>query len=500
MDEKLRQLRERLIQINDIRAAVRVLEWDQNTYMPTGGAEARARQLATLEQLAHAKFTDPAVGQLLEELRPYEEQHGADSDDAALIKVARRDYERESKVPGDLVGQISRHVALAYEAWTKARPENDWQAVQPFVERGVELSRRYAECFPGYEHIADPLIDDSDYGMNVATVREVFAQLRRELIPLVEAVTSQPPADNSCLHRHFPAAEQLRFAEQTIRTIGYDFERGRQDLTAHPFMISFSTGDVRITTRVKENDWSDAFFSTVHEMGHALYEQGIDSRYEGTPLADGTSNGVHESQSRLWENLVGRSRQFWSFLYPRLQAAFPRQLGDVDVDTFYRAINKVERSLIRTDADELTYNLHVIVRFDLELDLLEGKLAVRELPAAWHARYRSDLGVQAPDDRDGVLQDVHWYAGLIGGAFQGYTLGNIMSAQIYDAALRAHPDIPEQTAVGSFGTLHDWLREHIYRYGRKYTAPEIIQRATGSPLRIEPYIAYLKQKYGRSDE
>ena len=253
---------------------------------------------------------------------------------------------------------------------------------------------------------------------------------------------------------------------------------------------------MRITTRVQENDWSDAFFGSMHEMGHAFYEQGIDRGYEGTPLAEGTSAGVHESQSRLWENIVGRSRPFWSFLYPRLQAAFPRQFGDVDVDTFYRAINKVQRSLIRTDADELTYNLHVILRFDLELELLEGKLAVRDLPEAWNARYRSDLGIQAPDDRDGVLQDVHWYAGLVGGSFQGYTLGNIMSAQIYDAALRAHPDVPEQIAAGSFDTLHGWLRDKIYRYGRKYTAPEIIERATGSPLRIEPYITYLKTKYG----
>lgn len=495
MHEKLEQLRERLMEINDISSAVGVLAWDQSTYMPAGGADARARQMSTLQQLAHAKFTDPAIGQLLDELQPLAEADG-DGDDAALLQVARRDYERATKIPADLVAEISKHTVLAYDAWAKARPENDWDTMRPFLERTVELSRRYAECFAGYEHIADPLIDDSDYGMKTSTVREVFAQLRRELVPLVEAVTSQPPADTGSLHRRFPAAQQLAFAEQTIRKVGYDFDRGRQDLTPHPFMTAFSTGDVRITTRVQENDWSDAFFSTVHEMGHALYEQGIDRRYEGTPLASGTSAGVHESQSRLWENLVGRSRSFWSYFYPQLQAAFPGQFGDVDPEQFYRAINNVERSLIRTDADELTYNLHVILRFDLELELLEGRLAVRDLPEAWHARYRSNLGLQAPDDRDGVLQDVHWYAGLVGGAFQGYTLGNIMSAQFYAAAIAAHPGIPEQLAAGSFDTLHGWLRTNVYRHGRKYTASEIIERATGSPLRLEPYMTYLRNKYG----
>jgi carboxypeptidase Taq len=247
---------------------------------------------------------------------------------------------------------------------------------------------------------------------------------------------------------------------------------------------------------VKEDDLGDALFSTMHEAGHALYEQGIHPDYEGTPLARGTSAGVHESQSRLWENLVGRSRGFWQCFYPQLQAVFPDQLGSVPLETFYRAINKVERSLIRTDADEVTYNLHVMIRFDLELALLEGSLAVRDLPEAWRERYRADLGIVPPDDRDGVLQDVHWYHGSIGGGFQGYTLGNILSAQFFDSAVRAHPEIPTQIAQGEFVTLHTWLKENLYQHGRKYTAPEIIERATGEPLTITPYIRYLKTKYG----
>jgi carboxypeptidase Taq len=281
-----------------------------------------------------------------------------------------------------------------------------------------------------------------------------------------------------------------------VKAFGYDFNRGRQDKTHHPFCISFSIGDVRITTRYKENDLTDSFFSTTHESGHAMYEQGVDMKYEASPLAGGTSSGVHESQSRTWENIVSRSHPFWEFYYPKLQAAFPEQLQNVPLDTFYRAINKVQKSLIRTDADEVTYNLHVMLRFDFELALLEGTLAIKDLPEAWHARYQADLGLRAPDDRDGVLQDVHWYFGQIGGQFQGYTLGNILSAQFYNKALEAHPEIPAEIAQGKFFTLHGWLRENIYRHGSKYTAPELIERVTGGPMQIGPYIQYLKTKYG----
>src|SRR5207249_2126980 len=324
----------------------------------------------------------------------------------------------------------------------------------------LDLSRQLADFFPGYDHIADPLIDYADYGMKAATIRQVFAELREQLVPIVKAITSQPVADDACMRQHFPEAQQLAFGQEVIKRFGYDFERGRQDKTHHPFMTKFSLGDIRITTRVQENFLGEALFSSMNEAGHALYELGINRDFEGTPLASGTSAGVHESQSRTWENLAGRSRGFWEFFYPKLQETFPSQLKPVPLEKFYRAINKVARSLIRTDADEVTYNLHVMIRFDFELQLLEGKLAVKDLPEAWQERYKADLGIRAPDDRDGVLQDVHWYGGIIGGVFQGYTLGNILSAQFFEAAKRAHPLIESQIARGEFGELHYWLKEN----------------------------------------
>lgn len=492
---KLQELRTRLSEINDIESAASLLYWDQATYMPPGGAVARGRQLATLRQIAHTKFTDAAIGQLLEDLSSYE-TISADSDEASLIRVTRRDYERAVKIPADFTARFSQHSTETYEVWAKARSANDFAAVQPYLEKTLDLSRELANFFPGYEHIADPLIAEADYGMKATSVRSLFAELRQQLVPIVEAICAQPVTDASCLHQHFPEAEQIAFSLKVIEKLGYDFQRGRQDKTLHPFMTKFSTGDVRITTRIRENDLNEGLFSTIHETGHALYEQGVNRAFEATPLAGGTSSGVHESQSRLWENMVGRSRNFWRFFYPQLQAQFPTQMRDVPLETFYRAINKVERSLIRTDADEVTYNLHVMIRFDLELQLLEGTLAVRDLPEAWNERYRSDLGILPPNDTNGVLQDVHWYGGMIGGMFQGYTLGNLMSAQFFQAALQAHPQISTELEQGNFDTLHNWLKANIYQHGRKYTAAEIVERATGKALSIEPFIRYIHQKFG----
>jgi carboxypeptidase Taq len=432
---------------------------------------------------------------VLDELQPYEERLRYDSDEASLIRVTRREYERAVKVPPAFVAQLSDHLSASYQAWTQARPADDFASVEPYLEKTLDLSRQLADFFPGYEHIADPLIDYSDYGMKVSTVRAVFSDLRERLVPIVQAITAQAPADDACLHRTYPEAQQLAFGIEVIQRLGYDFQRGRQDKTHHPFTTDFSIGDVRITNRVDERDLSEALFSTIHEAGHAMYEQGICTDFEGTPLAHGTSSGVHESQSRLWENIVGRGRPFWRFFYPGLQETFPDQLGSVSLDTFHRAINKVEHSLIRTEADEVTYNLHVMLRFDLELDLLEGKLSVHDLPEAWRAAFVADLGIAPPDDRDGVLQDVHWYAGTIGGAFQGYTLGNIISAQFYEAALQAHPEIRGEIEVGEFGTLRGWLTENVYQHGCKYTPSELIERVTGGPLSVGPYIRYLRAKY-----
>jgi len=496
MNAKLQELKNYLAEANDLDSAANVLVWDQTTYMPSGGGPARARQLATLEKLGHEKFTDVAVGKLLDELRPYGESLPYDSDEASLIRVTRREYERKIKVPAEFVARFSAHTAETYDAWTVAKPANDFATMRPFLEKTLDLSREYANYFPGGDHIADPLIDRHDHEMTASAVRRLFAELRTRLMPLVRAVLAQPPLDDSCVYQHFPEGEQLAFGAHVLRRLGYDFERGRQDKTHHPFMIHFSLGDIRITTHVNENDVRDALFSSIHEAGHAMYEQGINPDFEGTPLAEGTSAGVHESQSRLWENLVGRRREFWEYWYPPLQAVFPSQLGSVSLEAFYGAINKVERSLIRIDADEVTYNLHVMLRLDFELQLLEGSLSVRDLPEAWHERMETDLGLAPKNDTTGMLQDVHWFSDHIGGAFQGYTLGNIMSAQFFEAALKAHPDIPAQMRAGEFGALHRWLKDNIYRHGSKFTAAELVERATGGPLNIEPYIRYLRTKFG----
>ncbi len=492
--DHLAELKSRLAEIFDLRMTTSLLSWDQTTYMPPGGAEARGRQMGLLSRLAHERLTDPAIGRLLDRLEPETAKLPHDSDEASLVRVTRREFDQATRIPAALVSETSLHAAHSYQAWTTARPANDFARMRPILEKTLDLSRRTAECFPGSEHIADPLIDFSDYGMKASTVKAVFGELRARLVPIVRAITAQPKPDDSCLGRKVPLDRQLDFGIEVIRAFGYDFERGRQDLTHHPFMTKFSLGDVRITTRGREDDLSDALFSTLHESGHAMYEQGIDRSYEGTPLANGASSGVHESQSRLWENLVGRSRPFWNHFYPKLQKTFGG-LDGVPVDAFYRAINKVERSLIRVDADEVTYNLHVMIRFDLELEMLEGRLAVKDLPEAWRARYESDLGVASPDDRNGVLQDVHWFAGMVGGQFQGYTLGNILSAQFYETAVRARPSIPDEVGRGEFAGLHAWLRENVYRPGAKFTADELVTRTTGSPMSVEPYIRYLTTKY-----
>ncbi|MBI4731295.1 MAG: carboxypeptidase M32, partial [Chloroflexi bacterium] len=465
-------------------------------YMPPGGAPARGRQLATLAKIAQEKFIEPKIGKLLDDLRPYEESLPYDHDDASLIRVARRDYERAARIPPEFTARFNAHVSETYMLWAEARPANDFAKVRPNLEKTLELSREMANFFPGYEHIADPLIDFADYGMKAASVRSLFADLRAAQVPIVQAIVAQEPADDACIRKHFPEKEQMAFCEEVVRQMGYDFKRGRLDKTHHPFTTSFSIGDVRITTRVKENYLGECLFSNIHEAGHAMYEQGVDMKFDGTPLANGTSAGVHESQSRLWENVVGRSRGFWEYFFPKLQKAFPEQLKGVSLDAFYRAINKVEKSLIRTDADEVTYNLHVMLRFEFELALLEGTLAVEDLPEAWRERFKADLGITPPDDKDGVLQDVHWYAGNIGGVFQGYTLGNVMGAQFYVEALKAHPGIPAEMIQGKFDTLHKWLIGNIYCHGRKFTAPELVKRVTGSEVTIEPYIKYLRTKYG----
>lgn len=493
---KLAELRRRLLEINDLSAAGAVLAWDHATYMPKCGATARARQGAIVSRLAHEKSVAPELGNLLEDLEPYAASLSYDSNEASLLRVARRDFEKAIKVPSDYVARVSAFGATAYDAWKRARPANDFATMVPFLERAMDLGREYANFFAPYEHVADPLIDDADEGMTTASICTLFAELRSELVPIVRTICNQPAADDECLRGSFGEPAQLDFGLSVVKRIGYDFDRGRLDKTLHPFCTRLSAGDVRITTRVYESDVRQALFSTLHEAGHALYEQGVDPALEGTPLGRGASVGVHESQSRLWENVMGRGRSFWQHFYPLLQCAFPDQLSKVPPETFYRAINRVERSLIRTDADEVTYNLHIMMRFGLELELLEGRLRAKDLSEAWRAGMEAYLGIVPPDDRDGCLQDVHWYAGSLGGGFQSYTIGNILSAQLYAAAVKAHPNIPREVAIGEFSTLHAWLREQLYQHGRKFKPYELVERTTGGQMSVGPYLAYLRAKYG----
>jgi carboxypeptidase Taq len=484
------------LEISDLSAARALLSWDHATYMPKSGATARARQGAIVSRLAHERSVAPELGKLLEELEPYVAGLPYNSNEASLVRVARRNFEKAIKVPSDYVARVSAFGATAYDAWKRARPANDFATMVPFLEKAIDLDREYADFFAPYEHVADPLIDDADEAMTTASIRSLFAKLRDELAPIVSAICHQPAADDACLHGSFGEAAQLDFGLSVVKQMGYDFDRGRLDKTLHPFCTRLSAGDVRITTRVDESDVREALFSTLHEAGHALYEQGIDPKLEGTSLGRGTSIGVHESQSRLWENVVGRGRNFWQHFYPLLQSIFPDQLRNVPFETFYRAINRVQRSLIRTDADEVTYNLHIMLRFELELELLEGRLRAKDLSEAWRAGMQDYVGIVPTDDRDGCLQDVHWYAGRLGGGFQSYAIGNILSAQFYAAAVNTHPNIPNEIAIGEFGTLHAWLREHVYRHGRKFKPNELVERATGGRMSVESYLAYLRTKYG----
>ena len=496
MDAKLAELKSRLLEIQDLGSAAALLGWDQRSYMPPGGAQARARQIGTLQRLAHTKFTEPALGRLLDELVPLEESLPYDSDEASLIRVTRRDYDRATRIPADFKAEYDRNAAITYQVWAKARAEDDFAAVRPYLEKTLDLSRRYAAFFPESEHIIDPLIAMSDEGITGAYLKQLFEELQDHLRPMVQAIVEQPAPDTTCLHQQFPAHLQLEFGLWVAGRFGYDLDRGRQDLSDHPISTSIARDDVRITTRVNEHDIAAALFGTLHETGHAIYSQNIRPELAGSPLGRGATAGVHESQSRLWENLVGRSWNFWRFFYPELQAVFPEQLGTVPLDTFYRAINKVQPGLYRVGADEVTYSLHCAMRFQLEMDLLEGRVSVGELPQVWRERFLQNFGLAPTNDREGVLQEMNWYCGRIGGLYQHFTLGNLMSAMWFELATGSQPQIIDEMSTGEFGTLRQWLTAQIHTHGRKFTIPELVERVAGEPLSARAYIGYLKQKYG----
>jgi carboxypeptidase Taq len=495
MKEKLDQLKAILGEVYDLTGAVSVLSWDQQTYMPPGGVSARGYQIGTLRKLAHTTFVSEAVGTLIEELKPYTESLDPDSDDACLIEVTEREYERSAKVPSSWVEEFSRVTVLAHGAWEEARKNDDFSHFQPDLEKIVDMRRQFAEFFAPYDHIYDPLLDYFEPGMKTSEVKEIFSGLREKQVDLIKAISEKPQVDDSFLFLDYDAKKQWDFGEAVITKYGYDWNRGRQDKAAHPFTTTFGIGDVRITTRVDENFLNTALFGTLHEAGHGIYEQGVSTDIERTLLADGASYGMHESQSRMYENLLGRSYDFWVHFYPRLQETFSTQLGNVDLDTFYKGINKVEPSLIRVEADEATYNLHIMLRLELEIELMEGTLEVKDLPEAWNARINEYLGIDPPNDADGVLQDVHWSAGYLG-YFPTYSLGNLIANQLWEKINQDIPELSTQVQKGEFSELLAWLRENVHRHGKKFKPQDMVERIVGERINAEAYIKYLNEKFG----
>ena len=490
MGTALEDLKTRLAEIADLSRAAGVLGWDQRVTMPPLGTEGRAESLATLGRIIHEAFTSDEIGRLLDELRPLEESLPYDSDDASLIRVTRRDWEKARRVPTELRVAMTRAAARGHQAWVEARRNSDFASFLPYLRENVELRRQYANCFEWEDSPYTPLLDDYEPGMTASEVREVFAELRPAL---TELVADAPEIDASFLERDFPVESQQAFAERIVSTLGFEGGSWRIDTTAHPFCTSFSNRDVRLTTRYAPDNL-ESVWSTMHEAGHGLYAHGIASSLMRTPLANAPSLGMNESQSRTWENLVGRSRPFWTHWYEPLQETFPASLGSVELDDFLRAINRAEPGLIRVDADETTYSLHVILRFELEQELIADTVALEDLPEIWNAKMKEFLGVDVPDDAHGVLQDVHWSGGGIG-YFPTYALGNVISLQIWAKVREALPDLDDQLAVGDVGELSTWLRDNLYSLGRKLNPGETLERITGSSeLDPQPYLSYLRDK------
>ena len=489
MEKALDELRHRLGEVFDVTRAAGVLGWDQQVMMPRLGGPSRAESRATLGRIVHELFTDDAIGRLLDELQPLEDAEPYDSDVASLIRVTRRDWEKARRVPTELRVEMTRAASQGYEAWVAARQNDDFASFLPYLRKNIELKRRYVECFEWSDSPYTPLLDDYEPGMLTTEVREVFATLRPALSELVQAA---PEVDASFLHGDFPPDAQRAFAERILGTLGFADGAWRLDPTAHPFCTSFSNRDVRLTTRYHPDDL-ESVWSTMHEAGHGLFAHGNADALQRTTLQGAPSLGINESQSRTWENLVGRSAPFWSHWYPALQEAFP-SFETVPFDSFVRAINRAEPGLIRVDADETTYSLHIILRFELEQELIEGTVALEDLPEIWRARMKEFLGVDVPNDADGVLQDVHWSGGSVG-YFPTYALGNVISLQIWAKVREAFPDLDDQLAAGELLPLSDWLRDNLYSLGRKLTPKETLERLTGSPtIDPEPYLAYLRDK------
>lgn len=488
------QLVDRLARIGRIQSAAAVLGWDHQCYMPTGAAADRAEQMATLSGLTHEMYTADETQRLLEAAEA--ECAGLDqhSDERLMLRQVRRRMDKRTRLPQALVSELARASALGHKVWVEARKESNFAHFAPTLENLLDLSRQEAEAY-GFEHcMYDALLDKYEPGMLTSEVERIFGELRSGLVALVDELRSAPQVDDSVLRRDFAENQQQAFGEYIIAKMGYDFNRGRQDRAVHPFCTSFSRNDVRITTRFDSNWLPAALMGTIHECGHALYEQGFDPKDDNTPLGDAASLGVHESQSRLWENIIGRSRGFWEVYFTELQRYFPQVLDGVSVDSFYRALNRVEPSFIRVEADEVTYCLHIMLRFELEQALLSGAVPVKDLPEAWNAKMQDYLGIAPPNDAQGCLQDVHW-SGASFGYFPTYALGTILSAQLFDKARADNPTISGDLARGDFASLLSWLRDKVHYPGARWLPAELVQRACGEPAQSQSYMNYLSTKF-----
>jgi len=492
MSEKLNQLKEILGEVSDLNNAAGVLSWDQQVNMPPGGGEARGQQLATLGKLSHEKSTSDKVGKLLDDLK--QEFAGSDSDDAALVRVAARNFDKATRVPSEFVSEQMIVTTAAFEAWVEAKGKSDFSIFHPHLEKVFDLARKYVSFFPPADHPYDVLLDDYEPGMKTAEVQAIFDKLRPQQVKLIRNIKSAKQVKADFLHKKYAEKKVWDFSATIASKFGYDFSRGRQDKAAHPFETSFSVNDVRITNRYDPANPLATLFGGMHESGHAMYEQGVNPAYERTPLAGGVSSAVHESQSRMWENLVGRSLPFWEHFFPELKKAFPAQLDGISAKTFYKAINKVEPTFIRVNADEATYNLHIMLRLELEIAMIEGKIAIKDLPEIWNAKMQEYLGITPPDDAHGVLQDIHWSAGLIG-YFPTYALGNLVSAQLWEKINKDIRDLDQQIHDGKFDALLAWLRKNIHVHGHKYDPQDLVKKVAGSKIDASAYVRYLTKKY-----
>jgi carboxypeptidase Taq len=480
--------------IADIKNALAVLQWDQETYLPPKGAAARGQQIATLSETSHEWLVAARLGALLNDLN---DRNDLRPEEKRNVALSLEDYNKQKKFSPEFIRLLSETTSRSWHSWIKGRQANSFALFGNDLAQLVELKRQEAELAGYAGHPYDALLDEFERGCTVSLLDRVFNEVRQPLKELLDRIAASPETvDNSFLRQHYPRQQQWEFGMGLIRQMGFDLQAGRQDLSEHPFTTSFSTKDVRITTRIDENDLGHMTWSCIHEAGHALYEQGLPEEYYGLPLGEYASLSIHESQSRLWENNVGRSHAWWQHGYPLLQKTFPGQLDKVSLEQFYRGINKVGPSLIRTEADEVSYHFHVMIRYELEKKLIEGSMQVQELPGYWNEQYTRYLGVEVTDDKHGCLQDVHWSHGSFG-YFPTYSLGSFYAAQLYAVAEKEEKGLREGVLRGDTALLLDWLRRHIHQYGRQYNSEEICQQATGETLNIQHFLGYLLDKYNK---